>query len=152
MDTYETGQSLLKALEKVPDPRSARGKRHPLPAILALSVSAMLCGAKSIYAISQWGRLQSDETVNSLGFNRDKTPSVSTLHDVFTRLDVESFEAALAEWIQSDLGIGKTGISIDGKGLKGIHGEELPGVRLVSAYAHKAGLTLAQKGDTIREA
>ncbi len=146
MNINEIGQSLLKALEKVPDPRSARGKRHPLPAILALSVSGMLNGAKSLYAIAQWGRLQSVETVESLGFSRDKTPSVSTLHEVFTRLDVEAFEAVLAECIQSDLGIVKQGISIDGKGLKGIHGEELPGVRLVSAYAHESGLTLAQKG------
>lgn len=146
MDTNEIGQSLLKAFERVPDPRSARGKRHPLPAILALSVSAMLNGAKSLYAIAQWGRLQNAETIESLGFSRDKTPAVSTLHEVFTKLDVEAFESVLAECVQSDLGIGKLGISIDGKGLKGIHGEELPGVKLVSAYAHEASLTLAQKG------
>jgi hypothetical protein len=149
MNTNEIGQRLQKAFEKVPDSRLPRGKRHPLPAILALSVSAMLSGAKSQYAVAQWGRLQSAETIESLGFSRDKTPSVSTLHEVFTRLDVESFESALAEWIQIDMGIGKLGISIDGKGLNGIHGEELPGVRLVSAYAHEAGLTLAQIGDKL---
>jgi hypothetical protein len=111
----------------------------------------MLSGAKSLYAIAQWGRLQDAEAIESLGFSRDKTPSVSTLHEVFSRLNVEGFEAVLAEWIQSDMGIGKLGISIDGKGLKGIHGEELPGVRLVSAYAHEAGLTLAQRGDKFCE-
>jgi hypothetical protein len=64
---------------------------------------------------------------------------------------VEAFEAVLAECIQSDSGIGNREISIDGKGLKGIHGEELPGVRLVSAYAHESGLMLAQKGDKLQE-
>jgi len=31
-----------------------------------------------------------------------------------------------------------------GKTLRGIHGEEIPGVHLVSAYAHQAGAVLAQ--------
>ena len=35
------GKSLLEALEKVPDIRSNHGLRHPLSAILALSVCAM---------------------------------------------------------------------------------------------------------------
>ena len=35
---------------------------------------------------------------------------------------------------------------MDGKGLRGMHGEELPGVRLVAGYAVKAGLALAQEG------
>jgi hypothetical protein len=56
MEINDTGQSLLKAFEQVPDPRSARGRRHPLPAILVRlggSVSAMFSGAKSLYAIAQ---------------------------------------------------------------------------------------------------
>ena len=37
-------------------------------------------------------------------------------------------------------------IAIDGKALRGIHGRELPGVRLVAAYAGESGLVLGQKG------
>jgi hypothetical protein len=37
-------------------------------------------------------------------------------------------------------------IAIDGKGLRDIHGEQLPGVRLVAAYSDWAGLVLAQSG------
>ncbi len=85
------------------------------------------------------------EVVQSLGFTREKTPSVSTLHRLFRRLDVDTFELVLGKWAQRSLG-GEEAIAIDGKGLRGIHGEELPGVRLVAAYAPKAGLVLAQKG------
>jgi hypothetical protein len=140
------GRSLLEAFTKVPDPRSPKGRRHPLPAILTLSVAAMLSGARSIYAIYQWGRLQSPTVVRSLGFKRDKTPTVSTLDLVFRALDVASFESVLSEWAQSHLGDRAEAIAIDGKGLRGIHGEELPGVRLVAAYSDGAGLVLAQAG------
>lgn len=139
------GQNLMAAFESVPDPRSRHGLRHPLVAILALSVCAMLSGAKSIYAIAQWGRLQDEDTVKALGFTRDKTPAVSSLHEVFKRLDVEAFEEAVAEWSQAYLG-SKEAIAVDGKALRGIHGEELPGVQLVAAYAHTIEMVVGQKG------
>ncbi len=70
-------KSLLKAFASVPDPRRKQGTRHSLPAILTLAMAAMLSGARSLYAIYQWGRLQDSEVVQSLGFSRDKTPSFS---------------------------------------------------------------------------
>jgi hypothetical protein len=140
------GESLLRHLSAVPDTRHPRGRRHPLPAILALAVAAMLSGARSLYAIAQWGRLQGPEVVGRLGFTRDRTPAVSTFHEVFKALDVAAFEHALSAWAREELGEGKGAIAIDGKGLRGIHGEELPGVRLVAAYSDEAGLVLAQTG------
>ena len=136
----------MQALAQVPDPRAARGRRHPLAAILALAVAAMLADARSLYAIAQWGRLQSAETVRALGFTRAKTPTVSTLHEVFKILDVAAFEAALAAWAQAALARSSRAIALDGKALRGIHGEELPGVRLVAAYDVETGLVLAQQG------
>ncbi len=146
MCNEEVGKSLIEALEGVPDPRSSHGRRHPLAAVLALSVSAMLSGACSLYAIAQWGRMQDRQTLDTLGFTRDKTPAVSTLHSIFRRLDVEAFESSLARWSQSHMGTERDAIAVDGKALRGIHGEQLPGVRLVAAYAHTKGLVLGQKG------
>lgn len=136
----------MEAFAKVPDPREARGKRHPLPAMLALSTVAMLSGAKSLYAIAQWGRLQQPEVVRALGFTREQTPCVATLHLLFKDLDIAYFEQALQNWAQRNLGDRGKVIAIDGKGLRGIHGEEIPGVRLVAAYADEVGLVLTQKG------
>ncbi len=151
MKTPELGASLLQAFAQIPDPRAARGRRHPLAAILTLAVAAMLCDARSLYAIAQWGRLQSAETVRALGFTRPTTPTVSTLHEVFKILDVVAFETALARWAQAALALGPSSqaiqaIALDGKALRGIHGEELPGVRLVAAYDVETGLVLAQAG------
>ena len=146
MNAKGLGLSLLDAFATVPDPRSPSGRRHPLPAILALATAAMLEGARSIDAIAQWGRLQPPDVVHALGFTRDRTPCGSTVHLVFKALDVPAFEAALQTWARLQLGDRGKAIAIDGKGLRGIHGEEVPGVRLVAAYCDEAGLVLAQTG------
>jgi hypothetical protein len=146
MNGEGAGQRLLAAFAQIPDPRVAKGRRHPLPAILALATAAMLCGARSLYAIWQWGRLQDPAVVAALGFTHGQTPAVSTLHLVFRRLDAAAFEAAVQGWAQAEFGGREGAIAIDGKALRGIHGEELPGVRLVAAYTDRAGLVLAQTG------
>jgi hypothetical protein len=48
--------SLLEALADIPDPRNCQGVCHPLSAILALAVLAMLTGARGYSAIAQFGR------------------------------------------------------------------------------------------------
>lgn len=146
MDEQTIGRSLLAAFAEVPDPRKPRGRRHPLPAVLALSTAAMLSGARSLYAIAQWGRLQPLAVVEALGFTRQQTPCVATLHLTFKALSAPAFEAALARWAQGQLGDGWETVALDGKALRGIHGAELPGVRLVAAYCDRAGLVLAQSG------
>jgi hypothetical protein len=155
MTQEEIGQSLLEAFTRVPDRRSVHGRRHPLPAILALSTAALLAGARSLYAIAQWGRAQPPEVVHALGFTRARTPAtpaVATLHSTFKALNIEAFERALEGWaaqIASRRVRGSTALvplALDGKGLRGIHGEELPGVRLVALYDVQASLVLAQKG------
>jgi hypothetical protein len=88
--------------------------------------------------------------VQALGFTRARTPAVSTLPEVFSHLDAAAFEAALRTWAQTSFGDRQEAIAIDGKALRGIHGEALPGVDLVAAYATEAGLVLAQAGGPAR--
>ena len=74
MDTNEPANSLPAVLAMVAGPRSPRGKRRPLPAILTLAVCAMLAGAHSHCAIYQWGRQQRPEAISAMGFTRPTTP------------------------------------------------------------------------------
>ena len=139
------GLTLLEVMGRLPDPRSGHGRRHPLGAILGLAICAMLCGCRSLYAISQWGRDQGMEVSGALGFTRERTPCVSTLHQVFSRLDREAFELLLEQWLgERGLEAGEA-LAIDGKRLRGVHGEQLPGVHLVAAYAHQSGIVLGQQ-------
>src|SRR5260370_39094574 len=98
MQTDELGPSLLRALAEVPDPRSRHGRRHPFPAVLALATVAMLCGARSLYAIAQWGREHPEAVVRPLGFTREQTPRVATRRRVFKAPEGGVFAGVLAQW------------------------------------------------------
>ena len=123
-------ESLMEAMARVPDPRSRHGRRYKLAKVLAFAVCAMACGARSLYAMAQWGREHWALVCEVLGIERGETPSVATLHRVFRRLDVQAFEAELGRWLRSRGLKQGEGIAIDGKTLRGIHGEELAGAHL----------------------
>jgi hypothetical protein len=144
--------SLAAALAAVPAPRRPYGWRPdhpplPLVGLLQLAVAAMLCGARSLYAVAQWGReriADDPAALVPLGLPPGRSPCVATLHRVFKALDVAAFEQALGQWLASS-GVGPTdAIAVDGKTLRGIHGDEVPGVHLVAAFAHRAGAVLGQ--------
>jgi len=144
--------SLAEALAAVPDPRQPYGWRPqyppiPLVALLQLTVAATLCGARSLYAIAQWGRERLEDApqlLEALGLPAGRSPCVATLHRVFKGLAVGAFEVAVGDWLVSSGVEPDDPLSLDGKTLRGIHGEEIPGVHLVSAYASRAGAVLAQ--------
>jgi hypothetical protein len=137
--------SLLEVLAQVPDPRNPCGVRHPLHAVLALAVLAMLTGAKSYTAIAQFGRDKGFALAWALGFRRGKTPTKSTLSVLFRALDACAFEAALSRWVASRLPEGEgLHVAIDGKCARGSRDGEAPGHHLVAAYAPAAQAVLAQ--------
>jgi DDE family transposase len=141
--------TLFEALAEVPDPRSRHGRRHPLLAMLSLTVLAMLRGCKGPTAISQFGRDHGVALAHALGFRRGKTPAPSCLSDLFSVLDAAAFEAALSRWVASRLpapaeGADKQPVSLDGKTLRGSRDGEAPGHHLVSAYAHEHQVVLTQ--------
>src|SRR5215203_4009254 len=60
--------SLMELLEGIHDPRAARGKRHPLHALLGLAVVAMLAGMTGYEAIVQYGKERGWGSLQHLGF------------------------------------------------------------------------------------
>lgn len=140
---------LIEVLAKIPDPRRRRGIRHPLSAILSLTVLAMLTGVKSLTAISQFGRDKGPLLAHALGFRRGKTPSTSTFSEIFRVLDINAFETALSNWIASrlphlDRPPGEIAFSLDGKTQRGSKDGDAPGQHLVSAYVPHAQAVLGQ--------
>lgn len=147
-----TDRSLYAALAGLPDARKARGKLYPLPALLSMTVAAILCGCKTLTAVAQWGR-DYNHLLGLLGFTkrvgqRYRCPCVGELSTVYASLDAGAFEAALRGWLQAGEGGGT--VAIDGKRLRGSRDGAVPGVHLVTAYDGDAKTVLGQVaiGDT----
>jgi predicted transposase YbfD/YdcC len=141
----ESGISLMELLEGIHDPRKARGKRHPLPALLALTVVAMLAGMTSDEAIVQYGKERGWEFLRLLGFTTKWGLCKATYSRVFRRIDVADFEARVGQWIRGRLGPGDAPhLSLDGKTARGSRDGGTPGVHLVSASAPDVKAVLAQ--------
>jgi hypothetical protein len=154
-DDIDQGESLLCALRRVPDHRRGQGRRYPLAEMLCMSVAAMLCGCRSIYAIAQWARDNRRMLQTELGLRSERTPCQTTFHRVFVGLDVEAFESVLSEWLSRHFVPKNDPLAVDGKALRGLHGDEVAGVHLVAAYAHKSGVVVSQaqcpgKGQELR--
>jgi len=85
-----------------------------------------------------------------LGFTR-QPPWATTLHTVLRRVDREEVEAKLGAWAEGLLSGTPApqdtaeGIAVDGKTLRGSQKQGAPGAHLLSALAHRLGVTLAQQ-------
>ena len=104
----------------------------------------MLSGARSLYAIAQFGRDHGPSFARALGFAKGKTPCCSSLHYLFKALDVTAFEAAIQRWLAGRITQGWRAIAIDGKRLRGTQGDQVPGVHLLAVFEHEAQATLGQ--------
>jgi hypothetical protein len=141
----EAQLSLMELLEGIHDPRRAQGKRHPLSAMLALAVVAMLAGMTSYEAIVQYGKERGWEFLQHLGFITRWGLCKATYSRVFRRIDAADFEARLSQWIQARLEPHDAPhLSIDGKTARGSRDGDTPGVHLLSAYAPQVKAVLAQ--------
>jgi len=151
--------SLVEILADIPDFRKTRGKRHPLVAVLLLACAAMLCGYRSQSAIAEWGHNYGSQWLWQLGFTRPKTPSQSTIHRIFSGLDVALLETKLAQWAQGVITALRTepqvqiahlealeleAVAIDGKSLRGSRKQGAANAHLLSALHQRIGLVLGQ--------
>lgn len=142
-------EGLMGYLLGVPDPRMKRGVRHTFHSILAISVLAVLCGARSLLAIADFAQGLSPDTRRRLGCFRSPTtgkvmvPSEPTIRRALTNLDADRLDDAVGRYLQhlTDRG----GVAIDGKTLRGSRTTQEKGRHLLSAVHHVLGVVLAQR-------
>jgi hypothetical protein len=91
---------LRHALTKVPDPRDPRGIRYPLSAVLTVAVCAVMAGASSFAAITDWLHDLDEQARTRLGFG-DTVPAGTTMWRLLIRLDPTVLATALAGWLHA---------------------------------------------------
>jgi hypothetical protein len=117
-DAFSPSQSLLDACVAIPDPRGFKGRRHSLPALLALLVAGFAGGCNTMTAIVAFGR-EHPELRARLGFTHEKSPSQSTYSRLFEKLDVAALREVIVGWLASAARARKgCAASVDGKALR----------------------------------
>ena len=136
---------LIEVLRELPDPRHRRGRRHSAVSVMAIAVCAVLSGARSIAAISQWARDQSSPTLRRLCCFNGKCPSYSTLSRLLASIDAVALDRAAGEWVlRHQETLQGQGLALDGKTLRGSADAGAMAVHLVSAVLHADGTVVAQ--------
>jgi predicted transposase YbfD/YdcC len=142
---------LLHALESVPDPRRARGRRHGLQSVLLLGLQAVMAGASSWVAIAQWAAT-APQALAVCG----APPSASTFRRVLAGINVIALEAAVTRWVMGRRAAQASSpreqtraeqravLAVDGKTLRGSRAATGVQTKLVSVYDHTSGLVLTQ--------
>ncbi|MFO0952333.1 MAG: transposase family protein [Isosphaeraceae bacterium] len=121
----------MELLAGIPDPRT-RGRRHPLPALLALAVVAMLAGVKSYEGFVQFGKERGWAFLGPLGFTTAGGSARPPTARIF-RIDVAAFEAAVAGWVAARVGPeASRHLALDGKAARGSRDAAAPAAHLVA--------------------
>ncbi len=143
---------LLAAFATVPDPRRRASIAYPLPALLALAVTAILANQHTPLAIAAWAARQGAAALAPLGFADGRTPCQSTLHRAFAALCGERLAAALGAYFArgaraDPTARGAQGVAIDGKAQRGRLRHQASGspVHALTAFCHDHGVVLAQE-------
>ncbi|EST36189.1 hypothetical protein N566_04890 [Streptomycetaceae bacterium MP113-05] len=143
-------------LEKVPDPRSRRGRWYSLTSILLVCAAAAVSGARTIDELAEWGARADAGLLATLGVRRHllrwrHAPSRSAIGRVLERLDTGALDAAVGAWLAhrhtdttTTVSGGRRVIAVDGKALRGSARQARPRRHLISAVTHSCPVTLAQ--------
>jgi hypothetical protein len=140
--------NLLELLAQIPDPRSRLGRRHPLVAMLATIVCAILTGARGYRAIAQWARSQNATVWHWLGFRR-KPPCANSFRNLLLALNPEDLEAVLRRWMAGVVELPTSNapqaVAIDGKSLCNTLVAHQRNVHLLSLFDQASGSVLSQQ-------
>jgi predicted transposase YbfD/YdcC len=142
---------LLEVLAGVPDPRARRGVRHRVVSVLAISVAAVLAGARAYTVIAEWAVEQPAQVLAAFGVT-GPTPSEATIRRVLASVDAGLLAAAVGAfvWTRTTVTAGRRVIAVDGKSLRGAGGGGGVMPHLVAALDHTTGTVLAQLATTAK--
>ena len=140
----EAADSLFECLEQVPDPRRARGIRHPFQAILRLTLLGLVCGQTTIAYIALFARMHWPVLKEPLGFLRNHPPHATTISRTLAGVPYEQLQGALTGWVARVVVDQELNASMDGKWAKQSEDANGNPLVMVNVLAHDLRLCLAQ--------
>ena len=138
--------SFLEHIREVEDPRIAGMVLYPLDEVLLTTLVGLLCRAEDFDEIEDVCDELLDWLRRFLPFEQGIAPA-QTLRRTLARLDPRRLEEVFAAWTASLAGRVRGVVAIDGKTVRGSKQDAsgASALHLVAAFAHEAGLILAQR-------
>jgi predicted transposase YbfD/YdcC len=146
---------LLECLKDVPEPRRRCGIRHRAAVVLAFAVAAVLAGADSVTAVSEWAADVPAEVLAALDAWQDRRgrrfpPSLRTFRRVLRVLDGEAVAAAFGIWLKGQVLAGLADgaallVALDGKTVRGARTGDGKAPHLLAAMICGARAVIAQR-------
>jgi predicted transposase YbfD/YdcC len=148
-------RSLLECLEAVPEPRRRCGIRHRAAVVLAFAVAAVLAGADSMTAVTEWAADAPSDVLAALDARCDRRgrrvpPSPSTFRRLLRLLDAEAVAAGFGTWLRDQVMAGLADaaalvIALDGKTVRGARTRDGTAPHLLAAMICGARAVIAQR-------
>jgi hypothetical protein len=137
---------LAEVFAQIPDPRRARGVRHPFAGILSLVFLGLLSRITEMAVVVRWAAAHWDELKEPLGFTRAKPPCDTTLSRALAGISLNDFRQAFALWLKTAVGNhqGRWAAAVDGKTCRqGLDADGSP-VQMLNVFLQRVKVTLDQ--------
>ncbi len=147
MDTAQYS-TLLDALIQVPDPRHARGQRHPWPHLLLIIAAGLASNHQSARALAQWAQLHA-ATLQAMLPKLRRLPSASMILRALRCMDVHRLEHYLAQLAIAQPAVLDDGAAAAAPPRSHVQGQAVDGMWVRTATAHGARtllLSIVQHG------
>lgn len=138
--------SLYDCFKELEDPRKSSGLRHPLAAILSMTVMSYMSGFTGFRATASFMKGNQEVFTELFGLAHG-TPGHTQLNTIFKRLDFEKINQKFFKWINQFVEIEQgEWVSGDGKGLnstvKSAHTSNQDFELMVRLFSEKLGIVL----------
>jgi len=135
--------SLLAAINRLEDPRAARGVRHPFAGIVALGMLARIreMGVLVRWAEEHWGELR-----EPLGFDSGAPPVATTISRTLALCTVADVQAVFLKWMSSlGMTLPEDGVvAVDGKTSRAAIDTNNRPLHMLNAFVHDLKITVGQ--------
>jgi predicted transposase YbfD/YdcC len=144
---------LAALFAQVSDPRKPKGVRHPLPAVLTLLTTALLCGARDFRQAADRVAELPQPLLDAAGARRHPVlgiripPGRDTLRRLAETVDAAVMDRLICTWLNTLLDThAGIGLALDGKTVRNTRPGTTTGldVQLFSAMRHDTAIVVAQ--------
>lgn len=148
MLTADQMRTLPDFFADIADPRRAQGKRHPLPAVLAIATAAVLCGMRGYKAIAGWAKDLKPKARERFRCRHEKgaylVPSTYIIRDILIRVDPTALDQACQRWNQA-YAQDDSSLAVDGKTMCNAKDEDGQQTHIMSVVGHQTARCHTQK-------